>query len=332
MCIRDRCTYLLKEKAGEEGDGFTYSSSTYHIRVTLFRSEDNTLRTQVVWFDDAGQEISPNEAVFINTLTKTAEFTVHKTDSGKVPLSGVRFALRGKDFEAVQETADGTCTFSGLKEGTYTLVETKALPGYVKDETLWKVIVEDTEEPLEPLAVTVTDEAGEVVSQSGKDLTVVNRRIAEVETSFVPEAYKELKNPDSERSYLVPEDAFTFELWRTEEGEPVEKVSEASNDASGHVVFAPVRLEEKLLGSGAQTTLTYQILERPGEEVPGMTYDTRVYEVRVVLFRDTEGNLDTEVSYQGSGSLILDKEDVQRKTPATFSPAPPVWHGNTPRT
>ena len=38
-----------------------------------------------------------------------------------------------------------------------------------KDETLWKVIVEDTEEtPLEPLAVTVTDEAGEVVSQSGK--------------------------------------------------------------------------------------------------------------------------------------------------------------------
>ena len=307
---RAQFTYLLKEKAGAAGDRFTYSSSIYHVRVVLFRNEENNLQTQIAWFDDAGREISPNEAVFINTLTKNAEFTVHKTDSGQVPLSGVRFALSGKNFATVQETTDGTCTFSGLKEGTYTLVETNTLPGYVKDERVWMVNVEDTEEPLEPLAVTVTDETGDVVSKDSKELTVLNRRITELETSFVLEAQKELENLDSGRNYLVPEDAFTFELWRTEDGEAVEKMSQASNDAKGHVAFAPVRLEENLLGDEAQTVLTYRILEKPGDEVPGMTYDTRVYDVRVVLFRDAEGNLATEVSYQGSGSLILDKEDI----------------------
>ena len=29
---------------------------------------------------------------------------------------------------------------------------------------------------------------------------------------------------------------------------------------------------------------------------------------------------------------VSDTHLVQRKTPATFSPAPPVWHGNTPST
>ena len=32
------------------------------------------------------------------------------------------------------------------------------------------------------------------------------------------------------------------------------------------------------------------------------------------------------------GSVIPGLQNVQRKTPATFSPAPPVWHGNTPST
>ena len=93
----------------------SYSSSTYHIRVTLFRSEDNTLRNTGCLVDDAGQEISPNEAVFINTLTKTAEFTgIHLIRKHSVERRSLCTAAE-KDFEAGAETADGTCTFSGLK-------------------------------------------------------------------------------------------------------------------------------------------------------------------------------------------------------------------------
>ena len=84
-----------------------------------------------------------------------------------------------------------------------------------------------------------------------------------METSFVPEAYRELKKCQ-ESSYLVREDAFTFELWRTKEGERREKSERASNDVFGTCCLCTCPAGRKtLLGSGAQTTLTYQILERP---------------------------------------------------------------------
>ena len=63
--------------------------------------------------------------------TYTTEFKIIKTDKEGKALEGVEFKLTGKDFEAIAKTdANGEIVIIGLKEGEYTLKETKALEGY----------------------------------------------------------------------------------------------------------------------------------------------------------------------------------------------------------
>ncbi len=74
-------------------------------------------------------------------VTPLGSLSIKKVDSvSKEALEGATFTLKGKDFEKTLTTGkDGTLLFSGLAYGEYTLTETEAPAGYVKDATEWPI-------------------------------------------------------------------------------------------------------------------------------------------------------------------------------------------------
>ena len=88
-------------------------------------------------------------------------FSLHKVDENGKPLAGVMFGLKKADgmlMMTAKTDAKGMATFEKVPFGTYTLVETQTLPGYLKADTEIKITVDGTfVNPKEPIA-TVTNE------------------------------------------------------------------------------------------------------------------------------------------------------------------------------
>ena len=88
-------------------------------------------------------------------------FSLHKVDENGKPLAGVMFGLKKADgmlMMTAKTDAKGMATFEKVPFGTYTLVETQALPGYLKADTEIRLTVDSTfVNPKEPIA-TVTNE------------------------------------------------------------------------------------------------------------------------------------------------------------------------------
>ena len=88
-------------------------------------------------------------------------FSLRKADENGKPLAGVMFGLKKADgmlMMTAKTDAKGMATFEKVPFGTYTLVETQALPGYLKADTEIKITVDGTfVNPKEPIA-TVTNE------------------------------------------------------------------------------------------------------------------------------------------------------------------------------
>ncbi len=88
-------------------------------------------------------------------------FSLRKADENGKPLAGVMFGLKkanGMLMMTAKTDAKGMATFEKVPFGTYTLVETRALPGYLKADTEIKITVDGTfVNPKEPIE-TVTNE------------------------------------------------------------------------------------------------------------------------------------------------------------------------------
>ena len=88
-------------------------------------------------------------------------FSLRKADENGKPLAGVMFGLKKADgmlLMTAKTDAKGMATFEKVPFGTYTLVETQTLPGYLKADTEIKITVDGTfVNPKEPIA-TVTNE------------------------------------------------------------------------------------------------------------------------------------------------------------------------------
>ena len=105
-------------------------------------------------------------------------FSLHKVDENGKPLSGVMFGLKKADgmlMMTAKTDAKGMATFEKVPFGTYTLVETQALPGYLKADTEIRLTVDGTfVNPKEPIA-TVTNERQKIrglkVDTAGQALT-----------------------------------------------------------------------------------------------------------------------------------------------------------------
>ena len=148
------------------GDNATHTSKQ---GTAAFTSEELTFDKENVWSKFWYGTVSESEGfTIVNTLNIEegelipATLKIKKVDAGdSTPLSGAKFTLTNEDgtFNNTQETdANGTCTFTGLTEGTYTLTETEAPEDYVKPSTSWTVTVEETKDIQE-----VPDATGAVV-------------------------------------------------------------------------------------------------------------------------------------------------------------------------
>ncbi len=86
-------------------------------------------------------------------------FSLRKVDESDKPLAGVMFGLKKADgmlMMTAKTDAKGMATFEKVPFGTYTLVETQALPGYLKADTEIRLTVDGTfVNPKEPIATVV---------------------------------------------------------------------------------------------------------------------------------------------------------------------------------
>ena len=88
-------------------------------------------------------------------------FSLRKVDESGKPLSGVMFGLKKADgmlMMTAKTDAKGMATFEKVPFGTYTLVETQALPGYLKADTEIRLTVDGTfVNPKEPIATVINE-------------------------------------------------------------------------------------------------------------------------------------------------------------------------------
>ena len=105
-------------------------------------------------------------------------FSLHKVDENGKPLAGVMFGLKKADgmlMMTAKTDAKGMATFEKVPFGTYTLVETQALPGYLKADTEIRLTVDGTfVNPKEPIATVINERQkirGLKVDTAGQALT-----------------------------------------------------------------------------------------------------------------------------------------------------------------
>ena len=105
-------------------------------------------------------------------------FSLRKVDESGKPLAGVMFGLKKADgmlLMTAKTDAKGMATFEKVPFGTYMLVETQALPGYLKADTEIKITVDGTfVNPKEPIATVVNERQkirGLKVDTAGQALT-----------------------------------------------------------------------------------------------------------------------------------------------------------------
>ncbi|MGT2911192.1 DUF7604 domain-containing protein [Streptococcus cameli] len=118
-------------------------------------------------YDQNGTEILRPDATGAFTVTneKKLELPLVKVDANNrlARLSGVQFELRHQDNSvmATGTTKDGLLTFKGLlRNQTYYLYETQALPGYTLPERPWTITVAND------WTITITDQVGQQVTLS----------------------------------------------------------------------------------------------------------------------------------------------------------------------
>ncbi len=105
-------------------------------------------------------------------------FSLRKADENGKPLAGVMFGLKKADgllLMTAKTDAKGMATFEKVPFGTYTLVETQALLGYLKADTEIRLTVDGTfVNPAEPIAAVVNERQkirGLKVDTAGQALT-----------------------------------------------------------------------------------------------------------------------------------------------------------------
>jgi LPXTG-motif cell wall-anchored protein len=171
-------TYVIREITAPAG----YNRSDTVLEVTL---------------ETAGDIVIPEPAMLVNTTIR-GSVVVEKVDEDGNPLAGAEFTLyRGgvKVGEARTTAAEGRVTFTGIAYGTYTVKETKAPLGYVRDDTAREVsIVKDG--VAEKITVTNNSITGEVTitktdeatgkALAGAQFTIVNEAGAKVFIGTTP--------------------------------------------------------------------------------------------------------------------------------------------------
>ena len=119
-------------------------------------------------------------------------FSLHKVDENGKPLAGVMFGLKKADgmlMMTAKTDAKGMATFEKVPFGTYTLVETQALPDYLKADTEIRLTVDGTfVNPKEPIATVINERQkirGLKVDTAGQALTGAEFNLINADTGEI---------------------------------------------------------------------------------------------------------------------------------------------------
>ncbi len=270
-------TYTISEVIGFAG-GVKYDDTKYTVTVTVTDNGEGKLVAEVE---------GANSILFKNSYsTDSAEVRINGTKQllGRPLVSGeFEFILEGEGVsQTVKVNADGSFAFDAMtytNVGTYkyTVKEVKgSIAGITYDETVYNVTVE----------VTDNGEGKLVAKVTGADSITFTNKYKASEAEIIFSGKKQL----SGRPLKAGE--FSFTLVGANDG-----INETvQNDADGNFVFHTVKYD-------TAGTYTYTISEVKGS-LGGVTYDTNVYTVTVVVTDDTE-----------AGKLVA---KIQDSTPVVF--------------
>ena len=186
LTVRFNNTYI-EGLADDTVITFTYTAKITESAVTL-DPEKNT--AYLTYGDVTGENSTPIKEVEVYNAT----ISVNKTDDSNKPLAGADFVLKNSenkyykldngvvtwvnsidDADVHTSAADGTVpAFTGLADGTYALVETKAPTGYNKaEDTNFTIKGGDyTAANLEQTATVVNNKGPELPSTGGIGTTI----------------------------------------------------------------------------------------------------------------------------------------------------------------
>ena len=119
----------------------------YYSTGPLKESSYHKGNDSVATADQTGQEIPKYYTQVVKLINKKytpAQFKITKlnaSDQKEGFLAGAVFSLTDADGNAIYRSsgANGEVNFTGLKPGTYRLIETKAPEGYTKSDKMWQV-------------------------------------------------------------------------------------------------------------------------------------------------------------------------------------------------
>lgn len=281
-------TYTVKEKTGSVAGITGYDSTIYTVQVEVFIKEGtkNVLDKKVT-ISDGSKTV--NTIHFNNVYEATpveVNLKAKKTLTGKTleaDMFNFVLALDGKEIiQSKSNDASGVISFEPLKyyeEGNYTYtvyeVDEKA-GGMTYDTTVYTVSVVVKDDQKGALKATVT------VNQKTYTDTIMEfkNEYNPSPTSIIFEATKTLEGR------TLKADEFEFELKNADGTERQVK----KNKADGSIAFDSITYS-------AAGTYNYIITEKQGS-LGGITYDSSVKSVTVVVVDDGNGNLSATVDNQ----------------------------------
>jgi len=310
--------YVMKEVKGAQGVGITYSEAVYEIQVTVDNVSDQLVLSEIlvngnpVEVDDLKDTLT-FENSYDSEMKTPVVLEGTKTLSGRDITAGdnFRFTIESKDgsySETVSCGTDGKFSFKALSfdaagDFTYYITEEEgSLGGVTYDEKIHTVII------------TVTDNGkGELIASYSVDgvangeITFVNVYEAEMKTPVVIEGTKTLAGRDLNAG------EFSFELWRADEYGVEGKTPRRTviNDENGYFSFAPMTFT-------TTGEWNYIVVETQGS-LGGVTYDNTVYQVKITVTDNGEGELQGVVAVDGDAAKTIAFKNTYKAEPVSIA-------------
>ena len=259
---------------------------------------------------EAPKTESTKASLQVKKLLKEGETTIPLTDDQ------FEFVLKEGDntLETAKNKANGTVTFKELtytEEGThtYTITENQGTDTSINYSKQMITATVEVKKVNDKLVATVTYSGGD--TEQGDTFTNTKTPPAPVPPTVKPttaqfKAKKVLAiNGSSDRTLKANE--FTF-LLKDQAGTLIDT---KTNGENGDILFNPVTFNEA-------GTFTYTIVEqKPATPESAITYDESVHTVTVTVTKDENGQLNTDVQYDG-------KKDTPTFTNTYTPPTPPT--------
>ena len=318
--------YTITETKGTDKT-ITYSDKTITATVVVVEKDNALVVEQVTYSDgenatdtftnkkEAPKTESTKASLQVKKLLKEGETTIPLTDDQ------FEFVLKEGDntLETAKNKANGTVTFKELtytEEGThtYTITENQGTDTSINYSKQMITATVEVKKVNDKLVATVTYSGGD--AEKGDTFTNTKTPPTPVPPTVKPttaqfKAKKVLTiNGSSDRTLKANE--FTF-LLKDQAGTLVDT---KTNGENGDILFDPVSFNEA-------GTFTYTIVEqKPATPESAITYDESVHTVTVTVTKDENGQLNTDVQYDGKKETPTFTNTYTPPTPPT--PVPPT--------